>query len=72
MQEDNILLILGRLEGKIDAFKDSKASQDARMDKQDERIDKVESYLQQLFWKVAAISGAIASGASYLTHGVNH
>lgn len=64
MPEDNILLILGRLEGKMDSYRDSKLLQDAR-------INKLEDELSKLFWKVAAISGAIASGASYLTAGLH-
>ena len=38
MPEDNILLILGRLEGKMDAFRDSKIIQDTRINKLEEEL----------------------------------
>lgn len=52
----DVLFILGKLDGKLDALVNS-------VSRQDLRIDEVEGKLNGLVVKVALISGAIGGGA---------
>jgi hypothetical protein len=62
MMERDELMLLGRIDGKLDGIKGHLNQQDVRMDRQDENIQKLDERVRGLEQR-AAVAGAISGGA---------
>jgi TolA-binding protein len=65
---DEILLAIGRLEGKVDSLLQMQKSHTEELDRHEARIRSLESHRSTVLGAAGVIGGAISFLTSYITH----